>query len=191
MADSKTAMTTPGKIKIQRTRKRLYEELDQAPLDQAPLDQAPSINQQMRYAKSRRVVDYHAALASTAGFIPMPVVDMLAISALQLKLIRDLSKLYDITFSKQRAKAITAALIGGVQTGLISSSASKYIPAVGALATIPTAIGAGAITYAVGRVFIYHFEIGGTLLDFNADKLRAYFQQQLNQKSVKTTKVKE
>ena len=107
---------------------------------------------------------------------------MLAVGGLQLKLIRDLSGLYDVEFSKQRAKALTAALLGGAQTGLISSSASKYIPAIGALATIPTALGAGAITYAVGRVFVYHFELGGTLLDFNADRLREYFNEQLKRK---------
>jgi hypothetical protein len=35
---------------------------------------------------------------------------------------------------------------------------------------------ASASTYAVGRVFIQHFESGGTFLDFDPDKVRAHFE---------------
>jgi hypothetical protein len=37
---------------------------------------------------------------------------------------------------------------------------------------------AGATTYAIGKVFIRHFESGGTFLDFDPSKAKAYFQQQ-------------
>jgi lipoate-protein ligase A len=40
-----------------------------------------------------------------------------------------------------------------------------------------SAIG-GAATYAIGRVFIQHFESGGTFLDFNPEKVREYFKEQ-------------
>ncbi len=36
----------------------------------------------------------------------------------------------------------------------------------------------GASTYAVGKVFIQHFESGGTLLDFEPEKMRGYYEQQ-------------
>ena len=38
---------------------------------------------------------------------------------------------------------------------------------------------AGASTYAVGQVFIQHFESGGTFLDFDPDKVKAYFAEQV------------
>jgi hypothetical protein len=38
---------------------------------------------------------------------------------------------------------------------------------------------AGAATYAVGKVFIQHFESGGTLLNFNPDSVRDYYKQEL------------
>ena len=39
---------------------------------------------------------------------------------------------------------------------------------------------AGASTYAIGKVFIQHFESGGTFLDFEPAKVRAYFSQQFD-----------
>ena len=48
----------------------------------------------------------------------------------------------------------------------------------------------GATTYAVGKVFIQHFEMGGTLLNFNPDEVRKYFQEQYQQGMKKTKKVK-
>jgi len=37
---------------------------------------------------------------------------------------------------------------------------------------------AGASTYAVGQVFIQHFESGGTFLDFDPEKVKGYFAEQ-------------
>jgi hypothetical protein len=37
----------------------------------------------------------------------------------------------------------------------------------------------GAFTQALGNAFIMHFESGGTLLNFDPDKMRAYFRQEM------------
>jgi hypothetical protein len=34
------------------------------------------------------------------------------------------------------------------------------------------------VTYAIGRVFVQHYEMGGTLLDFDPDKTKAFFAEQ-------------
>ena len=36
----------------------------------------------------------------------------------------------------------------------------------------------GATTYAIGKSFMMHFESGGTFLDFDPAKVRAYFRQE-------------
>ena len=36
-----------------------------------------------------------------------------------------------------------------------------------------------ASTYAIGKVFVLHFEAGGTLLDFDPLKMRAHFEREL------------
>jgi hypothetical protein len=47
---------------------------------------------------------------------------------------------------------------------------------------------AAAVTWAMGRVFIQHFETGGTLLDFNAEKMRDYFKSEFEAASSKGKK---
>jgi uncharacterized protein (DUF697 family) len=49
---------------------------------------------------------------------------------------------------------------------------------------------AGATTFAVGRVFIQHFETGGTFLDFDVDKMKNYFQQEFEKGKVEAAAVK-
>ena len=58
----------------------------------------------------------------------------------------------------------------------------KYVPVFGFLVgAIPAITTAAGITYAIGKVFIQHFELGGALLDFDAAKTRAYHNPVLHQ----------
>src|SRR5581483_9305324 len=118
-----------------------------------------------------------------AGFIPLPLVDIAAITGVQLKMLADLAKHYGIPFSRHKVKEIVAALIGGALPGPIASgmvgSAVKMVPVVGPIVGgVSVPLLAGATTYAVGAVFIQHFEYGGTLLDFNTEKVKTYFAEE-------------
>lgn len=182
----------PPRLKVNRPRRRLYQLAPAAatPLEPSPADAESATARALdaRMQRHRRwqrrrainVLHYHTALSGTVGVLPLPVLDTLLVGSLQLNLIHDLSRLYGVDFSTQRAKAAVAALLGGMQTGLLVSSMLKYVPVVGyAVVSIPAATAAGAVTYALGKVFMYHFELGGTLLDFDADQLRDYFKRQL------------
>jgi uncharacterized protein (DUF697 family) len=196
MEDTKSA---PVRLKVSRSRHRLYQAVEtetSAPVTtvgsavasdiEPPADSDPTANA-YRLAKARRRVDYYSATAGTIGVMPLPLFDMFAVAGLQLKLIHDLSRMYHIPFSDQRAKAAIAALLGGAQTGLLVKSLFKYIPVYGyAIMAVPTALAASGVTYAIGRVFIHHFELGGTLLDFDAARMRGYFREQLRKKTSKT-----
>ena len=79
-----------------------------------------------------------------------------------------------------------AALMGSVVPGSLScglvGSAVKAIPGVGALAGAPTmALFSGGATWALGKVFIQHFEAGGTFLDFDPEKVKDYFKAQFEE----------
>lgn len=117
-----------------------------------------------------------------AGLIPLPAVDLAAVLAIQLKMVSDLSKQYGLKFSKDAGKAIIASLVGGAAPAVAGgalASVVKSIPVVGQTAgavTMPAL--AAASTYAVGRVFIQHFESGGTFLDFDPERVRAYYSEQ-------------
>lgn len=139
-----------------------------------------------RLDRANDIVNTHSLWGASMGLIPFPVVDLAAIIAVQMKMIADLSKLYGVPFKKDLARASVGSLLGGgvpyaLTTGGVGSLA-KSVPLVGqylGIAVMPAL--AGACTLAVGRIFAQHFESGGTLLNFDADKMRAHFEEELEQ----------
>jgi len=133
-------------------------------------------------AQAQEIVMKHVWWASGMGLIPIPVVDLAAISATQLKMLKTLSDHYEVDFSSQRGKTLIGAVAGGAVPGLAAGTARsllKFIPGVGGLiGMVAVPLLGGASTYALGKVFIQHFESGGTLLDFDPAKMKAYFAEQ-------------
>lgn len=122
--------------------------------------------------------------ATVAGFIPLEFIDAAAISGVQLKLTYDLCKIYDVPFKKESALAIIGALVGGSITTMASqrlgASLVNKIPYVGGILGSVTqpAIAYGS-TYALGLVFISHFEKDGTLHNFNLESAKTVFDDQV------------
>ena len=118
----------------------------------------------------REIVKTHSAYAAAAGFIPMPFVDVVAITGVQVKMIQSLCDYYELEFNEQLAKGLIAsvAMSAGATTIAYGAGRSlmKSIPVVGtigAMATMPAA--AYGATYAIGQVFAKHFANGGTLFN--------------------------
>jgi uncharacterized protein (DUF697 family) len=139
-----------------------------------------------RLDRANEAVQCNVYWAMGAGVLPLPVFDIIAITGVQLKMLRELSKIYEVTFTEGVAKkAVTALLvgIGGVGIGgLIGASLFKFVPFVGlslGMASVPVV--SGMLTHAVGRTFVMHFEAGGTLLDFNPKAMRRYFEAEFRQ----------
>jgi uncharacterized protein (DUF697 family) len=115
------------------------------------------------------------------GLIPLPLVDLAAVSGIQMKMIYDLANLYEVPFKAHLAQSAVSSLLGSVVPGVVASTALgtgiKFIPIVGTtLGVITMPALSLASTYAVGRIFTTHFEIGGTLLDFDPEKVREHFR---------------
>jgi uncharacterized protein (DUF697 family) len=130
-----------------------------------------------------KIVKNYMWFSMGAGLIPVPFVDLAAVSSIQLKMIAEISKVYDIPFSESRGKAIIGSLTGFILPHALAygmvGSLIKAIPVVGALAGAPAmAVFCGAAAWALGNVFIQHFESGGTFLDFDPEKVREYFRSQ-------------
>ena len=129
-----------------------------------------------------KLVDRFAVWSGVAGFIPMPVVDVLAIGGLQIQMLRRLSQIYGVPFSDNSGKALIASLAGTMiptSSGIGAASTMKFVPILGTITAgfVLPALSAGA-TYAIGKAFIQHFETGGTLLDFNAPDYREFVRKQ-------------
>ncbi len=133
---------------------------------------------------AKKIVNKWSLWSAGVGLIPVPLVDVAGIAGVQIKMISDLAKHYDIPFKKDRGKTAVAGLLGGgvgtsIGTGAIRSLV-KAIPVVGTYAglTVMPAF-AGASTKAVGTVFTQHFESGGTMLNFKPDEVREHYQAEL------------
>lgn len=133
--------------------------------------------------EAHAIVQRNVYWAMGAGVLPLPIVDIVATTGVQLKMLRELSKLYGVPFREGAAKkAVTSLLvgIGGVGIGgLIGGSLIKIVPVIGqSLGVVSIPVVSGMLTHSVGRTFVMHFEAGGSLLDFNAKKMRKYFREE-------------
>lgn len=135
------------------------------------------------YEKSNRedsantIIKNHMIWSMGAGFIPIPIADLFAVGAVQLDMIRQLSKVYGIDFKQTEGKAIISAL---TSSGIarLGARAVKFIPGVGSiLGGITMSALSGASTFALGEVFKKHFETGGTFLDFDPERLKKYYNE--------------
>ncbi|WP_353572858.1 YcjF family protein [Candidatus Albibeggiatoa sp. nov. BB20] len=127
--------------------------------------------------EANNMVKNYIIASMGAALVPVPLFDMVALTGIQLKLLHSLAKLYDVKFTKNLGKSLIGSLLGGIVPASTAASLSKAVPGVGTTVGVigMSAIG-GATTYAIGRVFIQHFESGGTFLDFNPEKVREYFK---------------
>jgi uncharacterized protein (DUF697 family) len=122
---------------------------------------------------AQKIINGSMLLAAGAGAIPVPIWDTAAIMAVQVKMIGDLAAHYGVPFQKNLGKTALAALIGGLAPGLLAQGSAgmflKILPGIGSLfgAIAQPAFAAG-LTYGVGKVFVSHFEGGGSLVDFDA-----------------------
>jgi uncharacterized protein (DUF697 family) len=142
--------------------------------------------------KAGRIIRNHMLTAMGVGLIPFPIVDMVGITGVQLNMLRRLSNTYEVPFTEHKVKNILASLIGGssvLPIGRTLMSLVKAVPVAGsALGAISVPATAGAVTYAVGKVFHQHFASGGTFLTFDPDKVREYYAEMLKKgKAVAST----
>ena len=130
------------------------------------------------FQRAMATLHTYSAMSVATGLIPLPLVDMAGLMTVQLLMLKKLSKHYNIPFNSQRSKSAIAILASGINSGYIAASSSKLIPFIGAFSIAAMPVLNGALTYAVGRVFIMHFASGGTFLDFDPVKARDYFEEQ-------------
>lgn len=134
--------------------------------------------EEKRKQSADMVIRNHVMWSMGAGFIPVPIADLFAVTAVQLDMVRQMCKLYDISFKETEGKAIITTLTGSSLARLGSRAIVKLIPGVGSIiGGLSLAILSGASTFALGEVFKKHFETGGTFLDFDPGRLKKYYQE--------------
>ncbi len=124
------------------------------------------------------IVRNHVIWSMGAGMIPILIADIFAVSALQLDMIRQLCRVYDVDFEETQGKALVTSLTSSALARIGAGSVIKLIPGIGSfIGGATVSVFAGASTYALGEVFKKHFSTGGTILDFDPDRLRKYYKE--------------
>lgn len=135
--------------------------------------------------EAQNIVRKSMYYAIGAGIIPVPIFDFVAVTGVQIDMLRRLSDLYDIEFMENKGKNLLGALTGGASSSTVApllASTVKVIPFVGSvLGALSMPAIAGATTYAVGKVFVQHFESGGTFLTFDPKAVKEYYAEQLKE----------
>jgi uncharacterized protein (DUF697 family) len=139
------------------------------------------LSHEAKRAKVAETIKRNMLWSAGAGVLPIPMLELVAITAVELKLVKELADIYGAGYRKDLAKAAVLSLLGSLGSvtlgKMFALSSLKAIPVLGhvvSVASVPAL--AAAITYAIGRIFGTHFETGGTLLDFDASRVREYFR---------------
>lgn len=136
-----------------------------------------------RGLSAENMIKNYVITATAASIVPVAMFDIAAVLAVQTRMIQKLSQLYGRPFSESAGRKVASALIGtlgGYGAGyFLAASATKLIPGVGwMVGMVSLPVVSGASTYAVGRSIVRHYEDGGSLFDFSADRMRAYYKEQ-------------
>ena len=143
------------------------------------------MNQKETTEKAKKIVSNYTKGSAIVGLLPLPLIDGLVISASQLKMVQSLAELYNTAFSEVTAKAILTTVLGTVIPFSLKTSLLSLCKTHPACTAVVSGLGLSAFsaasTYTIGKMFIMHFESGGTLLNCDPIKMREYYQQHLQQ----------
>jgi len=144
-------------------------------------DEMERIGQQ-RIEQANLIIKKYTRWSAGIAVVPIPVLDLAGLITSQTSMIAELTAVYDVPFGKEIKKSLFSVITTGLFSYSVSSlpvlSLSKIIPGFGLLwSSISYPVAAGASTYAVGKVFMLHFESGGTLLDFDPAKMKSYHRE--------------
>ncbi|MBA3949517.1 MAG: DUF697 domain-containing protein, partial [Acidobacteria bacterium] len=134
-----------------------------------PVERAPTAH----YDDARAILSRYVAGGAAASAIPLPFVDLAAVGAVHVMMVRAIAAEYGLPFDRVAIKAAIAAVAGGAVSHwmgrAVGRSALKALPGIGAFAAAAVPVSTGATTYALGRIVIAHFESGGSLADLDAE----------------------
>lgn len=121
-----------------------------------------------------RIISSAARWSAATGLIPVPVVDLAALAAVQAKMVIDLSHLYTQKPSEEAVRGTIAVLLGTLLSGGLASyttsALARGVPVVGVAVGVVSFGGfAAAATFAIGKIFVAHYEGGGTFHSFSPE----------------------
>ena len=128
--------------------------------------------------KAEEIVKHHVLYALGAGLVPIPFLDIAAVTAVQIDMLKQLARLYQVSYYDEAGKGLVTAITGST-VARIGASMLKAIPGIGSiLGGVSMSVMSGASTYAVGQVFKEHFTMGGNMSNVNMNQAKDTFKKE-------------
>ncbi|HLO77641.1 MAG TPA: DUF697 domain-containing protein [Magnetospirillum sp.] len=136
-----------------------------------------------RLDAASKIISSSIGWSAATGAIPVPLLDLAALAAVQANMISRIAGLYGETLGSESARAIVSIMLGtllpaGGASGLMRVGIKAFPGAGYLIGTASMMALSAAGTYAVGKVFVSHFEKGGTLASFKPEAIKAQLQKE-------------
>jgi len=126
-----------------------------------------------------KIIKTHTLWAAGAGLIPIPLVDIAAVTNVQLDMLRQLFGVYGQDYNENQGKVWIFSVLGNTSARFLVTRLAKFIPGIGSIVgSVAMGSLSAASTYALGKVLVKHFENGGTTMDFDPTAFSDYFKEQ-------------
>ncbi|MGB0385842.1 MAG: DUF697 domain-containing protein [Ardenticatenaceae bacterium] len=123
------------------------------------------------------IVQSHVLWSMGAGLIPLPLIDLAAVTAIQMDMLQELANLYEVEYSKSVGNKFATALTGSTFAKL-GASLVKALPGIGSIiGGFSMSVVSGASTYAVGQITIDHFEANGDFSNLDLKQAKKAYKE--------------
>jgi uncharacterized protein (DUF697 family) len=138
-----------------------------------------------RHSEVAEIISSAVKWSAGAVAIPLPVVDLIGLGFVQVKMVRNLAKAYGVNPNDKILEGLISAVLATMATMTIPimlvGSSLKAAPVGGTvLGSVGNAAFGAASTYAIGKVFVRHFEGGGTIASFSADAAKDELKKEVS-----------
>lgn len=135
------------------------------------------MNQSTPEAHAETIIRNHVVMSMGAGIIPIMIVDIVAVTALQVDMVRQLCQLYQVDFEENKGKALISSITASTVARAGARSLVKALPGIGwMIGGVTVSLFAGASTYGLGKAFQKHLAAGGTLLNLDLSALKRSYR---------------
>ncbi len=125
-----------------------------------------------------KIINNHVLYSMGLGIIPIPLVDIAAITATQLDMLSQIGNVHGKNFSDISGKSFIASTAGAT-VARIGASFLKAIPGIGSIiGGVSMSIMSGASTYALGQVSHRFFRDGLDIEDIDADLAKSIYKEE-------------
>lgn len=123
-----------------------------------------------------RIIQNHVVLAVGAGVIPLPFIDLAAVTAVQIDMLQELARHYGKDVNRNQLRTFATAVTGS-SLARLGASVVKAIPGLGSLVGgLSMSVLSGASTYAVGEVARQQLE--GDFGGFDVERARTDYERE-------------